>query len=78
MKNDRMVRRAELQQLTGLSYSTLYRYERAGSFPGRVRLGEQAVGWWLSQVLAWLEDHQVVGREHHYATAAKHPGDALF
>ena len=60
MKQDRVIRRPELLQLTGLSYSTIYRYERAGRFPRRLRLGDQAVGWWLSEVEDWLASRQEV------------------
>ncbi|MBU5613753.1 helix-turn-helix transcriptional regulator [Geomonas azotofigens] len=54
----KVIRRKELLNLTGLSYSTQWRLEKAGLFPARVRLGRGSVGWRLSEVEAW-----VLGRE---------------
>lgn len=52
---DRIIRSKELQNLTGLSRTTLWRLERAGKFPDRVPLGPGSVGWKLSEVESWIK-----------------------
>ncbi len=53
---DRYLRTNECERLTGLSRSTLWRLERAGSFPRRRKLSANAVGWLENEVRAWLQD----------------------
>lgn len=52
--DDRIIRSREVQQLTGLSRTTLWRPERAGKFPLRVALCPGSVGWRLSEVEEWI------------------------
>ncbi|WP_294302794.1 AlpA family transcriptional regulator [uncultured Sphingomonas sp.] len=40
---------------TGLSRATVYRYIKEGDFPKQRQLTRRCVGWWESDVLAWLE-----------------------
>lgn len=55
----RILRRPEVQQLTGLTNSVMDRAIRSGHFPRPVRLltdpRSRAVGWRLRDVRAWLE-----------------------
>lgn len=51
-----LVRLPEVKRLSGLSRSTIYRLEARGAFPSRVRISERATGWYLRQVLAWIEE----------------------
>ena len=62
---DRLLRRPEVSQLTGLSRATLYRYMRAGIFPTPVRIGPRAVGWPLSDIHTWIEDRKAESRCSH-------------
>lgn len=55
-----IIRRRDVERLVGLSYSSIYRRERSGTFPQRVRLGENSVGWRESEVLAWCEARERV------------------
>ena len=50
----RILRKPELLSMLGLSDPTIWRLERAGKFPGRIRLGGSAVGWFESEVTDWL------------------------
>lgn len=50
------IRLKEVQSLTGLSRSEVYRRSGLGSFPQRVRLGEKAVAWVKAEVEAWIAD----------------------
>ena len=55
---ERIIRLPALVQLVSLSAATIYRQERAGSFPRRVALSANAVGWRLSEVQDWLATRQ--------------------
>ncbi|HBL7133890.1 TPA: AlpA family phage regulatory protein [Serratia marcescens] len=57
---DRTVREPECRQLTGLCRTTRYLMEREGKFPARRKLGGRAVGWILSEVLAWQQNQPKV------------------
>ena len=56
MTDDRLLRLAEVTQLTGISKSTLDRMERRGAFPRRLRLGYRSVAWRESEINAWLKN----------------------
>lgn len=51
----KILRRADVTAITGLSLSTISRMERRGEFPRRVRLSESAVGWLEGEVHAWVD-----------------------
>jgi len=54
----RILRKPAVCELTGLSLSSLYRLERAGQFPRRVRLSERLVGYIEGEVSAWIAERQ--------------------
>ena len=56
---DRLLRRREVERLTGLGKSSLYRMMRAGNFPEPVRVGNHAVRWLLSTITRWMESRPV-------------------
>jgi len=51
-----IMRRKEVTEATGLSYTSIFNKERAGAFPARRKLGVRAVGWVRSEVEAWIHD----------------------
>lgn len=51
----RILRRKEIQTITGLSRSAIYKKMADGDFPRVVNLGARSVGWVESEVLFWLE-----------------------
>ncbi len=51
----RFLRLNDVVATTGLSRSTIYRMVDAGTFPDRVRLTAQSVGWWEADVADWLQ-----------------------
>ena len=58
-----LLRLPDVQQLTGLSRSSVYRLEASGDFPQRVRLSERATAWKLDELTAWMESRpRVNGR----------------
>ena len=50
----RILRRKQIQDLTGLSRSSIYQRIADGEFPRSVPLGSRAVGWIESEVAEWL------------------------
>ena len=55
--SDRMLRRPEVEAMTGMSCSNIYRKMDRGEFPRPRRIGTGpmgAVGWLLSEVEEWM------------------------
>ncbi|MBD5417083.1 MAG: AlpA family phage regulatory protein [Desulfovibrio sp.] len=57
---NRILRRPEVQELTGLCTSAIYTGMKRGTFPRSVQLGPRAVGWRAQDIAAYLE-HGVAG-----------------
>lgn len=53
----RMLRIAEVESLTGLSRSTIYKHARLGSFPRQRYLGCRAVAWRQDEIQDWIDRH---------------------
>lgn len=49
---------ARVQELTGMSRTTVWRLERDGKFPLRRRLTGHSVGWLEDEVIAWLNSRE--------------------
>lgn len=58
MGTDRVIRRAELLRITGVSAASVYRWVASGTFPAPRRLGPNATGWLESEVVAWLQSRE--------------------
>jgi len=54
--HERILRKPETLYRTGLSDPTIWRMEKAGKFPRRIKLGGNSVGWFESEVLTWLKN----------------------
>ena len=52
---DRLLRRREVERITGMSRSSIYRLMQSGGFPRPVRVGPSAVRWKESDITAWVE-----------------------
>lgn len=61
---DRIIREPERKLITGRSTATWWRDEKNGKAPRRVRIGDNAVGWRLSDITAWLESRLTVTPEN--------------
>ena len=55
-KSDRVLRKPEVLNLTGVSHPTIWRWEKDGLFPKRIALGPNSCGWLESEVQKWLDD----------------------
>jgi prophage regulatory protein len=51
---DPVMRMPDVQRMTGLSRSSIYRLISSGVFPSAIKLSSLAVGWRLSSVNDWL------------------------
>jgi len=52
--DQRIIRKPELFARVGLSDATIWRMEKSGKFPRRVRLGGKSVGWLSGEFEDWL------------------------
>ncbi|WP_370211287.1 helix-turn-helix transcriptional regulator [Roseovarius sp.] len=52
---DKILRCREVQEIIGLSRSTIYRMMARGEFPRSQKLGARAVGWRESAINQWVE-----------------------
>lgn len=54
----KLLRRTEVEQIVGLSRSTLYTMIQEGRFPTPVRVGARAVAWPLIEIEEWIGNLQ--------------------
>lgn len=50
----RFLRRREVERLTRLSRTSIYRKMRAGTFPLPLKLGARAVAWRADEIQEWI------------------------
>ncbi len=67
---DRLMRRREVERITGMSRSSIYRLMRSGSFPLPVRVGATAVRWKESDIADWIESRPLATGDLGSTTAA--------
>lgn len=53
--SERLIRRPEVEQLTGLSAQSIYRLMARGDFPKSIPLTERARAWKESDVHQWVQ-----------------------
>ena len=51
----RFIKRQEVESITGLSCTEIYRRVAADNFPKQVTLGPKCVVWLEAEVLAWCD-----------------------
>lgn len=51
----RIIRRPEIQAMTGLGRTRIDELERAGNFPARIRISTRACGWRSDEVERWID-----------------------
>ena len=60
---DRLLRRRQVEEITGMSRSTIYKMMQNGDFPRPVKIGPAAVRWRSSDIRAWVESRPVARGE---------------
>ena len=61
--HDRLLRRRQVEEITGMGRSSIYRLMQEGEFPRPVRIGPAAVRWKASDIAAWMESRPVARGE---------------
>ena len=56
MQNARIIRRPEVQYMTGRGRSYIYSGMADGTFPKNIRIGKRSVGWIESEIQKWVQD----------------------
>ena len=63
-QTDRIIRTpAVLAMIGNCSRSSVWRWEKAGEFPKRIKIGTRAMGWKLSDIKEWIETREKVDGE---------------
>lgn len=62
----KILRRPEVEQCTGLKRSSIYARMELGTFPKSVPLGEKSVGWLESDIEAWQKS-RIAARDQNNA-----------
>jgi len=68
-----ILRRKQVEQIVGLSRSTIYQRMKDGTFPRAVRLGGRMVGWRASDIETFLIDP--AGYRVSHSTSDEEHGD---
>lgn len=55
---DQIIRFPEAHQMCGLSRTTIWRKMEEGSFPAKVVLSANSVGWWKGEIEEWLASRE--------------------
>ena len=68
----------QVREIVPYSASHLWRLERAGQFPKRVRLGGNRIAWVQSEVSAWVESKLASRSDsHQHGALQQKPGTVL-
>jgi prophage regulatory protein len=52
----RFIKRQEVESITGLSCTEIYRRIAAGTFPKQINLGPKCVVWIEPEVITWINE----------------------
>lgn len=53
--NERLIRLPEVVKMTGLSKTTIWRYEKKGEFPKHFNITVRTSAWKLSDIMAYIQ-----------------------
>ena len=56
---ERLLRRPEVERVTGLARTSIYRLMQSGDFPRPVKVGPAAVRWREGDITAWVESRPI-------------------
>ena len=59
---NRLLRRAQVKEMTGLSVSTFYAQIRQGKFPKPLQTGPNTVAWRYGDIVGWINSLQEAER----------------
>ena len=67
---DRLLRRRDVERITGMSRASIYRLMHKGEFPRPVKVGSTAVRWKESDIADWIESRPLATGELGSTSAA--------
>jgi prophage regulatory protein len=70
----RLLDRQDIQRISSLSMSQIYRLESAGCFPRRVRIGMRRVAWIEAEVRDWIAERMAIRNAFSASQPRGHPG----
>jgi prophage regulatory protein len=70
-----ILRQRQVIERVGYSPMHIWRLEKAGRFPRRVKLGPNSVGWVSTEIDAWIEA-RISERDARLATAPDAPSNS--
>ena len=71
LMNTRILKWKDLAPIVGCSRVTIWRMEKAGDFPTRIRISAQTVGWLEHEVETWLAQRMAVRVEDEHETTSE-------
>ena len=63
MSSLKILKRKEVEAVTGFSRSSIYAHMDKDSFPKAIKLSERSVGWLEHEVQEWLKNRVVATRQ---------------
>ena len=63
MRDLKIMKRKEVESMTGLGRSSIYAKMESNAFPKAIKLSERSVGWLEHEVQGWLEDRISASRQ---------------
>ena len=70
-QNLKIIRKPAIFSKVGLSDPTIWRLERIGEFPKRIKLSSNSVGWLSTEVDQWLQKKAAARLDHPDESARK-------
>jgi len=61
--DNRIMKRPAVEDVTGLSRSSIYEKMKTGTFPKNIKLSERSVGWLAHEVQEWLKNRVSASRQ---------------
>ncbi len=59
----KLLNQKQIVDLVGLSRTTIWRLERAGQFPRRLKVSRKAVRWIQAEIVDWINSRPLAGKE---------------
>ena len=59
----RILRLPEVLRITGLSWASIYRLVRSGTFPQSVALTARTIGWYSTDIETWIAARAAISKD---------------
>ena len=58
----KLLRRPQVEELTGLSRTAIYERMKSGTFPNSIALSPKTIRWVNGEIIKWIEEQIVIAR----------------